>query len=332
MTPPSTPSTRSSVRYVVLGAGAIGGVVGARLAGAGHEVVLIARGAHGAAIRDRGLRIASPDEDRRVSLPVFDAPAGIDWRAGDVVLLAVKLQDADAALAALALAARGIPVVCLTNGLEAERLAARHGFDVHGACVWMPASHLEPGVVRVWSAPVAGVIDVGRYPDGVDDIDRALAAALGGAGIASVAQPDIMRWKRGKLLANLGNAIEALTGPEGRRSELANAARDEAIACLSALGLSRTTVAEETERRSNIASRPIGNATRAGGSTWQSLARGAPLETDYLNGEIVLLGRLAGVPTPINAALQALVAEAARAGAAPGALSIAELTARVHAA
>jgi 2-dehydropantoate 2-reductase len=68
--------------------------------------------------------------------------------------------------------------------------------------------------------------------------------------------------------------------------------------------------------------REIDGHGRAGSSTWQSLARGAPaLETDYLNGEIVLLGRLHGVPTPLNERLCALAAAAARDGRAPQSLS-----------
>ena len=77
----------------------------------------------------------------------------------------------------------------------------------------------------------------------------------------------------------------------------------------------------------------ISGATRRGGSTWQSLARGArELECDYLNGEIVLLGRLHGVPTPVNELLQQLAAEASRTGRPPGSLTVEELLARMPAA
>jgi 2-dehydropantoate 2-reductase len=77
--------------------------------------------------------------------------------------------------------------------------------------------------------------------------------------------------------------------------------------------------------------KPIEGGTRSGGSTWQSLARGAStLETDYLNGEIALLGRQHGVPTPINEALQRIAAEAARTGMKPGSMTSDELAARVH--
>ena len=64
----------------------------------------------------------------------------------------------------------------------------------------------------------------------------------------------------------------------------------------------------------------VGGARRGGGSSWQSLARGlGSIETDYLNGEIVLLGRLHGVPTPANALVQRLADQAARQKARPGA-------------
>jgi 2-dehydropantoate 2-reductase len=63
---------------------------------------------------------------------------------------------------------------------------------------------------------------------------------------------------------------------------------------------------------------PVGGETRGGGSTWQSLVRGRPLEVDWLNGEIVLLGAEHGVPTPANAALRRAANAAAARGLTPG--------------
>ena len=310
------------MRFVVYGTGAVGGVTAALLARAGHDVIAIARGAHHAAIANSGLRVETPDETFVVKLPVVDHPARVAWRAGDVVLLAVKTQDV--AMCVRELAAFDPPTVCLTNGVEAERIAARHLSQVHGACIYMPATHLEPGCVQAWSWPLAGAIDVGCYPHG--DSDLVLAAT----GLASISQPDIMRWKRGKLLTNLANAAEALTGPAARQSAIAEQARAEAIACFEAAGLSRTTETEDASRRTGIQSRPIAGARRSGGSTWQSLARGHALEVDYLNGEIALLGRQWGIATPINSKLQRLANAAARAGARPGSMSLAELEAALR--
>jgi 2-dehydropantoate 2-reductase len=315
------------MRLVILGAGAIGGVVGGLLARANREVLLLARGAHLAAIRERGLRVESPGETFVVHPPVAERVA--DWRPGDLVVLATKTQDAAAALRGLA-APPEIPIACFTNGVEAERIALRHARSVYGACVMMPATYLQPGIVQVWAAPVPGLIDVGRYPDGQGEHVDELAGELIVAGFSVETRTNIMKWKRGKLLSNLANGAEALCGPAARTSAIADRARAEARACFAAANLSCSTEAEDAARRAGYASKPIEGATRSGGSTWQSLARGATtLETDYLNGEIALLGRLNNVPTPVNEALQRIAAEAAAAGHAPGSMSLDELAARV---
>jgi 2-dehydropantoate 2-reductase len=101
------------MRFVVYGTGAIGGVTAALLARAGHEVIAIARGAHHDAIAKSGLRVETPDEAFTVRLPVVDHPARIAWRAGDVVLLAVKTQDVAACVRELA--AFDPPTVCLSK-------------------------------------------------------------------------------------------------------------------------------------------------------------------------------------------------------------------------
>ena len=155
------------VRFVVYGAGAIGGVVGARLFQQGNDVLLIARGSHHDALRTRGLRIQDPAGEQTLPIPVVDDPASIDWQAGDVALVAVKSQHSTDAFAKLALAAQPeLPVVCLQNGVRNEPEALRRFANVYGVPVACPASHLEPGVVRAYSVPVTGILDVGRYPAG----------------------------------------------------------------------------------------------------------------------------------------------------------------------
>ena len=144
--------------------------------------------------------------------------------------------------------------------------------------------------------------------------------------------PDIMRWKRGKLLFNLSNAVDALCGPTARVHPFVDELRAEAVRCYAAAGLSSTTPDEMAGRRADFKAGAIEGRTRTGGSTWQSLARGASLlECEYLNGEIALLGRLQGVPTPNNAALLREVTRAAAAGVKPGSMSMDELAARLRA-
>ena len=322
------------MRIVVLGAGGIGGTIGARLHQSGHDVALIARGAHGEAIQERGLTFATPEERVTLHLPVYADPATVTWTADDVVVLAVKSQDTAAAARALAAAAgAATPVVAAQNGVANERTLARWFHHVHGLCVMMPTEHLEQGVVVAHSAAATGILDVGRFPSGTDKVDESLSAALRRSHCESVARSDIMRWKHRKLLNNLGNAVQALCGT-GLDSDDALAALAllsvEAESVFAAAGIDPVSEAEDDARRGeHLRLEPVAGATRGGGSTWQSLARGAGVETDYLNGEIALLGRLVGVPTPANARIQALMADAAGRGAGPGTMTAARLRAEL---
>ena len=319
------------MRFIVFGAGGVGGVVGGRLAQHGHDAVLIARGKHFEAIRDRGLRIESPDEVVTLHLPVFDRPDRIEYTGDDVVLLGVKSQDTPAALDELArVAPPGTPVVCVQNGVANERMALRRFANVHGVFVYCATVHLTPGVVQAWYSPTSGILDIGRYPTGVDEVTRAVAAAFRGSTFLAEPRADIMRWKYRKLLMNLGNAVEALCGHTGRGSAIVAEARREGVACLKAAGIPFLE-ADLSEREKTLELRQIGGQDRGGGSTWQSLERGAhSVEVDYLNGEVVLLGRLHGIPTPVNETLQQLSKEAAKEGKPPGSMSQEELAERLE--
>jgi 2-dehydropantoate 2-reductase len=309
------------MRFVVYGAGAIGGTVGGQLFRHGHDVTLIARGAHYETVRDHGLRLDTPDESVTLDIPVVSRPADVKFAPGDVVLLAMKTQDTLAALTELsAVAPPEIVVVCAQNGVENERLALRLFPCVYGMCVMLPAAFYEPGVIEVYLAPVTGALDVGRYPRGDDETARSLAEAFAGATFESHARPDVMRYKYGKLLNNLGNAVEALFGPGDQGGEIVRRAREEGAACLRAAGIEPADVQPLVGR-----ARPVRGRPRTGGSTYQSLQRGTgTVEADYLNGEIVLLGREHGVPTPVNELLRRLVNRSAREGRGPGLLTAEE--------
>ena len=303
------------MRFIVYGAGAIGGVLGGRLFQAGEEVVLIARGPHHDAIRDHGLVIECPTGTVTLPVPVVDHPDRISFTDDDVVMLAVKSQHTGDALDALDAAVGGrIPIVSLQNGVENERRLLRSFPDVYPACVMMPAAHLEPGVVQASSTPIEGIVDIGRHPDGVDDRAEEIAAAFRRAGFDSVARPDIARWKRRKLLLNMSNAIDAVCGLEGAGLDLYVRAQAEGARCFEAAGLDLASEEEDHARRDGVLHvRPIEGRERAGSSGWQSLQRSTgTVESDYLNGEIVLLGRLHGVPTPLNTLLQQLAKQCAR--------------------
>ena len=304
------------MRVAILGAGAIGGAIGAGLHRAGHDVMLVSRGETLAVLRERGLRLQTPDADDVLPIPATDRVPECD-----VVILATKSQDTVAALESVT----GDPAIaCAQNGIANEHMALRRFSRVYGVYVRLPAQHIEPGVVQVFAAPVAGVLDVGRYPGGADVLAGSLAEALGAAGFSSRAVEDVMRLKRAKLLGNLVNAIDALAGeiPDA----VADAARAEGRACFDAAGLDYADDRELSERHSPM--RAVGGVEHQGSSSWQSLKRGAgSIEADYLNGEIALLGRLHGVPTPVNARLQRLANRLARERIVPGSLPAGRLLA-----
>ncbi|MEU0136248.1 2-dehydropantoate 2-reductase N-terminal domain-containing protein [Streptomyces sp. NPDC006296] len=331
------------MRYIIVGAGAVGGALGGRLAEAGHSVVLVARGTQYTALRENGLTLTTSDGTRIHRLPVVDGPAALDLRPDDVLVLAVKTQDAVAALDAWSArpvagggtAGERLPVVCAQNGVEGERLALRRFDRVYGCCVYLPAGFLEPGRVVAAGAPLTGILHLGRYPSGTDDTVRAIAADWSGARLEAPVVPDVMRWKYAKLLSNLANAIEAATGvldgPEA--FALFDRARTEGRAVLAAAGVDPVGSAEQaTARDGKIRFDPYDGSRRTGGSSWQSLTRGTgTIEADYLNGEIALLGRLHGIPTPVNDVLRRTVNTLARERRAAGSMTVAELTALVDA-
>ena len=332
------------MRYIIIGAGAVGGTIGGCLALAGHEVVLTARGAHLDALRAHGLRLSTPSGTDAVPAAAIGGPDEIDLRPGDVLVLATKSQDSVPVLIEWArkpvagggTASQDIPVICAQNGVANERFALRRFSRVYGMCVWLPAAHVAPGEIAAYGQPMAGLLWVGRYPAGTDETVERVAADLAGSRFRAPVAPDVMRWKYRKLLGNLGNAIEALCLPPGAdmdddraaaARELSERATAEGVAVLDAAGIGYATAAEVREARGrHVDYAPVAGAARRGGSSWQSLTRGTgSIEADFLNGEIVLLGREQGVPTPVNEALQRLANRAATDRLPPGSLSPAEI-------
>ncbi|MEV1292511.1 2-dehydropantoate 2-reductase N-terminal domain-containing protein [Pseudonocardia sp. NPDC049635] len=324
-------------RYVVIGAGAIGATVAAELHRAGREVVLVARGAQLAALAG-GLRYLRPEAEHRIALPVA-AASEVSLRTDDILVLATKTQDADAALADWATrpvpdpegrtAAEVLPVVTLQNGLDTERAALRRFTTVYGAVIASPAGYLTPGEVESPGAPSAGLVWIGRHPGGVADARLTeIAADLTAARHPTQVVDDVARWKAGKLLMIIGNALDALYPPGRARDRAAAALRAEAVAVYRTAGVDAADLAaESTLDRSSLVTRPLPGRPPSRRSTWQSLRRGVPPETDFLNGEIVLLAALHGTTAPRNAAIRDRVRRAVAAGVPAGGLDEADLTA-----
>jgi 2-dehydropantoate 2-reductase len=322
-------------RYVIYGAGAIGALVGAKLRQAGRDVLLIARGAHGEALGRDGVRVRTPEGETAVATRVANDIGAADLRSDDTLVLAMKTHQAGAAIERLAAAAPlGLGVVCTQNGIEAERIALRFFEHVYGALVYVTAAQGDPGVVHLYTHPTCGVVDVGRYPDGLDAGAARIAADLTAAGFDSAARPDVMAWKRGKLVLNTVNGLDAICAPLDDLHAVIRRARTEAEACFAAAGLD---FVPRRELYLRTAAHPqvetVAGLVWPGSSTTQSLLRGdQATEADYLNGEIVRLGRTYGVATPVNVVLQQLVREMASAGAPAQSMSPQAVLLRLRAA
>ncbi len=308
------------MRYIIYGAGGIGGVIGAQLYQGGVDVLLVARGEHLTAIQENGLHYQTPHQTVTLPIAAVGHPGEIHFRADDVVILTMKSQHTQGALDDLRAAAGDeIALFCCQNGVANERMALRRFQNVHAMMVYLPAMALEPGRVQTHAARMTGVLDASIYPNGSDDLVAEVTATLDGVNFSARPNPTVMRFKYGKLIMNLGNALAAVSPPGEETKEIRALMRAEAESCFKAAGIDCASQREETARRGDLMkSAPVEGQDRGGGSSWQSLVRGTGnIETDFLNGEIVLLGRLHGVATPANRVLQHQAnALAARKGAA----------------
>ncbi len=293
-------------RYIVYGAGGIGASLGAELHRAGRPTILIARGAQLTALREKGLEYVTPAGREQLAVPVVGHPDELELRADDVAILAMKTQDSLPAIEAMAaVAGPDLPVLCAQNGVENERLVQRRFRHVIGLAVWIPASFIDPGVVENYS--LQAPIELGRIPSGVDPLTRTVTDDLCRAGFAATAREDVLAWKYAKLLTNAVSTLEAVCGGRDGLDDVSAAIKQEGMACYRAAGIA-TVPASEYEARVAFAVAAMGEIdgqARRGGSSVQSLARGqGSIETDYINGEIVMLGRAFGVETPVNEAIQ----------------------------
>ena len=321
------------MRVIVYGAGAVGSVIGGRLRQGGADVALVARPAHVAAIGDAGLTLRTARGSEVVAIEAVTSIDQLEPTGDDVVLITAKTQDTPPIHSALFDWDPNVAVVCGTNGVEHERMALRRFARVYAMVIQLPAQFEKPGEVTALCAPSNAVLDVGRYPSGVDDTATRLAAMINASPLLlSEADDDVMTKKFAKLLVNLGNVADAACGIAGRRARVTAAALDEGQRAYRAAGIRWEQTPECVEHYQQRAKTmqfdiPAGD-TFIGGSTWQSLMKGAPtLETDYFNGEIIMIGRLHGVPTPTNEFLQQYAARLLRGEVRAGSVTTDQLDA-----
>jgi 2-dehydropantoate 2-reductase len=306
----------SERRYVVIGGGAIGGALAAQLVPAGHDVVLVARGEHGRIVADHGLTVRRPTGVDVVRVAVASSASDVRLRPTDVLVLATKAQDAEAALVEWAWRpveggglAVDLPIVTFQNGLATEDLALRRFARVYGATIAIAASFTTPGeIVSPSLPPAVGAAWLGRYPSGLDDLARSVVGDLSRSGFHVVAVDDVRLAKAAKLLANVGNGLDLLEGDDAWRAETRHALRDEALAVLDAAGIAPPEGTLDVSA-SGMQVLPVEGHVAGRLSTWQSFARGSSSEVDYLNGEVVLLARKHGIAAPVNELLQRQLAD-----------------------
>lgn len=333
-----TSAARGERRYVVIGAGGVGAALAAGLTDAGLDVVLVSRGATLGVVRERGLRFTHAGRTRVLDVPVAGGPDEVGLRAGDVLVLATKTQDAAASLPEWAWTSRtdggvgaDLPLVLLQNGLEAERIALRCFPTVVGGVALVAARHVVTGEVEVANAPRLGEVVLGAYPTAVaapaaHAVAEQVVVDLDRAGWLALHVPEIQRWLAWKLVASVTFAVGVLTGSTEELDDLRTDLATEARAALAAAGRELADAVREVPHdRSLAAVAPGGTYGPGQQSTWQAFARGAGSEVDFLNGEVALLGRLHGVPTPLNHAVQVVLGRSAARGEGPGVHSVADV-------
>jgi 2-dehydropantoate 2-reductase len=310
-------------RYVIIGAGAVGASLAAQFELAGIPYALVGRGAQISHIREHGLSYRRPTGTQQVKLNAFDLSDPPELTPQDILLLTVKSQDASSALAfwswrsvsgAADPAAVILPIVTFQNGLATEALALRTFAHVHGASIMTPARFTETGNVVCGGDPEVGVVTIGRFPRGRDETSNRIATDLKRAGYLAETTGEITGWKAAKLLHNARNVLELFHGPADLRSEIGESLVDEARRALQAAGFR---LAAPSERNLDISNWRVAQSSGihpGQQSTWQSFTRGASSEVDFLNGEIVLLGRVHGVATPYNDAVQRIAGRLAQHG------------------
>lgn len=315
------------MRIIVYGVGAVGGVIATALVHAGQEVIGVARGARLDAIRTNGLTLRNPERTIHARFEGVGSAKDIAFRPDDAILLVVKGQDTVAAIEDLRRAGvAGQPVFCAQNGVANEVAALRYFPNVYGINVMLPAQFMSPEETIAWCSPNYGNFDIGRYPKGVDANCSTLAEVLTPAGIGGYPQAEVMVYKYGKLILNLGNIVEAFLGRGFKASEIVEHLRAEGRNVLNAAGIEWRDVGTSDPRRELMKNGDVDGVTRIGGSTTQSLARFAgSVETDFLNGEISYLGRLHGIATPANDFVTALAARLTREKKSAGAITPDEL-------
>jgi 2-dehydropantoate 2-reductase len=239
----------------------------------------------------------------------------------------MKGQDTEGAMIDLKAITDDVPVFCFQNGVRNEEIAAQYFSRVYGVMVRVGAVYLKDGEVVARRDPPGWYI-IGRYPRGTDDILENVAQRLQVAGYLVQTVNDVMPYKWGKLMGNIGNAIGAITNSDWNSTmPIFRAAMEEAQDIVNQAGISWISQEQVAKDWPEITAPLRGSLnTKAQSSTWQSLARHqGSVETEFLNGEIVRVARKLGIKAPINEKLTQITQAMAKNREEPGRFTFTEL-------
>jgi 2-dehydropantoate 2-reductase len=297
------------MRVLVMGTGAIGGTVGSRFVLAGDEVVFVARGAHLAAIQERGLTIKSAFfGEYQVSATAVSDPA--ETGIADLVLFCTKTFDVeDAAYLIRPCVGPDTVILPVQNGVDiAERIGQMVGPEhVLGGVSWI-GGHIEaPGVIVHRSPGGSGSLTFGELEGRSSERVEKLRADLERAGVEAIVDPNIRLNLWEKFVAMCANsAVTAVT------RELTGVIFANPTTTALYRGLMEETAAVGRACGVPIADGYVGKRLEAlkalpsfRASTAVDLLAGRRLETEALNGTVARLGKERGVPTPLNFAMYA---------------------------
>jgi 2-dehydropantoate 2-reductase len=301
------------MRFAILGSGGVGGYYGARLARAGHEVTFIARGAHLAAIRERGLAVRSPalgDFTVRAAAEEDSSRIGVV----DVVIVAIKAYDNHTALPLIApMLGPESSILTLQNGVDSvAELAERYGEPpIIGGTTYVATSIVEPGVIEQTGTHRRIVMgEVFGHPPRLSDRVRTIGEALAGADIQveTVEDGRVPIWEKFILLVSVAaftGAARLPIGPlwadEDVRARLLDGCREiEQVARAEGVPVAPDMI----ERiRSYITNIPPTMRS----SLLIDLSMGKRIEVEALQGSVVRRAARAGVPVPVISTLYAVL-------------------------
>jgi len=289
------------MRIAVIGAGAVGGYFGAKLAAAGQDVAFIARGAHLDALRRAGLRVDSPGAPLHIKNSLFTSESR---EAGpvDLILFCVKSYDTEAAMEMLGpMIGDSTLILSLQNGIDnPQKIARRWGEErTLAGVVYIGAKLAAPGMI---AHSAGGKIVFGRLDGAIDPAAKAVQQTLTAAAIACELSRNIQRVQWTKLLWNAPFcAISCLTRANVKQIVESDSLTKLALDCMAEVQAAARTcgidLPAESFQETLTFSRGLGDFKP---SMLQDLEAAKPLEYEAFNGIVVKLLRQAGKPAPIN--------------------------------